>query len=126
MEFNSLSSRSFTIGGKTSPYISWAFLWQISLKVWSEFSMTGGHLSGRTGAIFSHISAILLGFVITISSAFSLPRYSNSFSISSVVRKYKGAWLSASLKPFPAIIIRRYTSSSGFKKCTSQVPTTSL
>ena len=41
----------------------------------------------RTGAIFSHISAILFGLVMTTSSAFAEPRYSNSFSISSVVRR---------------------------------------
>lgn len=33
-----------------------------------EFSITGGHLSGRTGEIFSHISAIFLVLVITTSS----------------------------------------------------------
>ena len=52
---------------------------------------TGGHLSGRTGEMRSHIAAILRVFVITISSALSLPKYSNSLSISSVVRKYSGA-----------------------------------
>ena len=34
--------------------------------------------------------------------------------------------MSASSKPFPAMIIRRYTSSSGSRKCTSQVATTGL
>ena len=86
--------------------------------------MTGGHLSGRTGAIFSTMSAIRFGLSITTSCAFLEPRYANSSNISSVVLRYSGGWVSASANPFPAMIILRYISSFGSRKCTSHVATT--
>ena len=98
----------------------------MSVSILSESGMTGGHLSGLTGSITSILSAIFLVFVTTISYALSYPRYENSSSISSVVRRYNGACMSASLNPLPAMSTRLYTSSSGSRKCTSHVATTGI
>ena len=92
----------------------------------SHPSICGGHFSSEIGLILSHQSATRLVLVTTISYAFSLDKYSNSLSISSVVLKYNGACISASSYPCPACIILLYISSSGFIKCTSHVPTTGL
>ena len=96
IDVSSLSNLSSTIWGNCSPYNSCALEYAISLIVVSHPSICGGHFSGEIGFIFSHISAILFVFVTTTSYAFSSPKYSNSFSISSVVRKYIGACSSQS------------------------------
>ena len=119
-----MSNLSCTKSGSGSPYSSCALLYAIFFIVCSHPSICGGHFSGDIGLIFSHKSAILFVFVTTTSYAFSSPKYSNSFSISSVVRKYNGACSSASSYPCPAINIRLYISSCGSIKCTSQVATT--
>ena len=85
IEFSSLSNLSCTNAGNGSPYNLCALSYAISLIVCSHPSICGGHFSGDIGLIFSHISAILFVFVTTTSYAFSSPKYSNSFSISSVV-----------------------------------------
>ena len=126
IEFNSLFNLSSTTFGSTSPYSLFALPMHISSIVFSAPSIWGGHFSFDIGLITSHMSAILFVFVTTTSKAFSLPKYSNSSSISSVVLKYNGAWLSQSSKPCPAIKILLYISSVGSKKCTSPVATTGL
>ena len=67
IEVNSLSSLSSTIGGNGSPYKSCAFLYAISLIVFSQSLMYGGHFSGDIGLICSHISATLFVLVTTTS-----------------------------------------------------------
>ena len=121
-----MSSLVWTISGNVSPYSSCAFLYAIFLISSSHPGICGGHFSGDIGSILSHISATLFVFVTTTSYAFSLPKYSNSLSISSVVLKYNGACSSASLYPCPASNIRLYTSSWGSMKWTSHVATTSF
>ena len=91
IESSSLSSLSCTILGSGSPYNSCAFWYAIFFISSSHPGMCGGHFSGDIGLICSHISDILFVFVTTTSYAFSSTRYSNSFSISSVVLKYNGA-----------------------------------
>ena len=86
MEFSSLFSLASTISGKGSPYRSLARRQVISTSCSWAPSIKGGKLPIGTGRIWSTMSAILLGLVTTTSKAFSLPRYSNSFSISAVVR----------------------------------------
>ena len=78
----------------------------------------GMSIDPNVGGVADHLSRL------RTSSAFSAPRNANSSSISSVVRRNSGACRSASAKPFPAMMIRRYTSSSGSIKCTSQVAAT--
>ena len=74
IDVSSLSSLSSTICGSGSPYNSCALLYAISLMVFSQSLMYGGHFSGDIGLICSHISAILLVFVTTTSYAFSSPK----------------------------------------------------
>ena len=78
-------------------------------------------LRGWTIARLSRVDLAILRLAVYEMKYASLPA---AVSINAVVRKYNGAWSSASANPFPVIIIRRYTSSSGSMKCTSQVATT--
>ncbi len=56
--------------------------------------------SGRIGEIFLDNSAILRGLVMTTSLRFPLPRYENSSSISSVVRRNSGGLVIRVIKSF--------------------------
>ena len=106
--------------------MEYAFFMQISRSSSSAPSILGGKVSSGIGFIFSILSAIRFVFVITTSLAFSAPRYSNSLSISSVVRRNNGGCLSLSENPSAAIMIFRNAESAGSMKCTSHVATTGL
>ena len=60
--------------GKGSPYISFAFLYVISFKIFSDPGITGVYVPLGIGITFSIISDILFGLVTTISYAVSLSK----------------------------------------------------